>query len=84
MICCNPLASGYSDANGRFTQIRHNFALRSAQLTNLLFLARSMSVNTANTGCLCGATGPTSKDEIRWGELEYARAYVGTYYVNAM
>ncbi|OPB39354.1 hypothetical protein A0O28_0050600 [Trichoderma guizhouense] len=62
----------------------HNFALRSAQLTNLLFLARSMSVNTANTGCLCGATGPTSKDEIRWGELEYARAYVGTYYVNAI
>ncbi|KAL6692631.1 hypothetical protein J3F84DRAFT_103546 [Trichoderma pleuroticola] len=62
----------------------HNFALRSAQLTNLLFLARSMSVNTANTGCLCGATGTTSKDEIRWGELEYARAYVGTYYVNAI
>ncbi|KKP06111.1 hypothetical protein THAR02_01807 [Trichoderma harzianum] len=62
----------------------HNFALRSAQLTNLLFLARSMSVNTANTGCLCGATGPTSKDEVRWGELEYARAYVGTYYVNAI
>ncbi|KAJ4860416.1 hypothetical protein T069G_05404 [Trichoderma breve] len=62
----------------------HNFALRSAQLTNLLFLARSMSLNTANTGCLCGATGPTSKDEIRWGELEYARAYVGTYYVNAI
>ncbi|KAL6833379.1 hypothetical protein J3E69DRAFT_323916 [Trichoderma sp. SZMC 28015] len=63
----------------------HNFALRSAQLTNLLFLARSMSLNTANTGCLCGATGPNnSKDEIRWGELEYARAYVGTYYVNAI
>ncbi|KAK4069946.1 uncharacterized protein Triagg1_6741 [Trichoderma aggressivum f. europaeum] len=62
----------------------HNFALRSAQLTNMLFLARSMSVNTANTGCLCGATGTTGKDEIRWGELEYARAYVGTYYVNAI
>lgn len=82
MICCNPpLLSGYGGANG---QNRHNFALSSAQLTNMLFLARSMSVNTAKTGCLCGATGTTSKDEIRWGELEYARAYVGTYYVNAM
>ncbi|KAL7909577.1 hypothetical protein GGI35DRAFT_450273 [Trichoderma velutinum] len=62
----------------------HNFALRSTQLTNLLFLARSMSVNTANTGCLCGAPSTTSKDEVKWGELEYARAYVGTYYLNAV
>ncbi|KAL7939050.1 hypothetical protein V8C35DRAFT_290035 [Trichoderma chlorosporum] len=58
-----------------------NFAMRSGQLTNLLFLARSMSVNAANSGSPCGAA---SKDDIRWGELEYVRAYMGTYYVNAI
>ncbi|EHK16685.1 uncharacterized protein TRIVIDRAFT_41147 [Trichoderma virens Gv29-8] len=60
-----------------------NFALRSAQLTNLLFLARSMSLTAASPGTpFCGAN--CNKGEIKWGELEYARAYVGTYYVNAI
>ncbi|KAL7789935.1 hypothetical protein V8C37DRAFT_411076 [Trichoderma ceciliae] len=59
-----------------------NFALRSAQLTNLLFLARSMSVNASSAGLPCGA--PSSRDEVKWGELEHVRAYMGTYYLNAI
>jgi hypothetical protein len=34
-----------------------------------------MSYSTAGNG---------NKDEIKWGELEHARAYLGTYYLNAM
>ncbi|KAL7950482.1 hypothetical protein V8C42DRAFT_306649 [Trichoderma barbatum] len=59
-----------------------NFSLRSAQLTNLLFLARSMSVNASSPSMLYG--GISNKDDIKWGELEHVRAYVGTYYVNAI
>ncbi|PTB64338.1 hypothetical protein BBK36DRAFT_1136075 [Trichoderma citrinoviride] len=59
-----------------------NYALRSAQLTNLLFLARSVTVNASSPGLVCGV--PSKEAEVKWGELEYVRAYVGTYYVNAI
>ncbi|PTB81173.1 hypothetical protein M440DRAFT_1345745 [Trichoderma longibrachiatum ATCC 18648] len=59
-----------------------NFSLRSAQLTNLLYLARSMAVNGSSPGLPCGADSKAT--EVKWGELEYIRAYMGTYYVNAI
>ncbi|TFB06095.1 hypothetical protein CCMA1212_002037 [Trichoderma ghanense] len=59
-----------------------NFSLRSAQLTNLLYLARSMTVNGSSPGLPCGVC--SKETEAKWGELEYVRAYVGTYYVNAI
>lgn len=61
---------------------RLNFALRSAQLTNLLFLARSMSVNLGSPGI--PSCPSVNRAEAQWGELENVRAYVGTYYLNAM
>lgn len=61
-----------------------NFCLKSAQLTNLLFLARSMSLSSGGFGISCGAVGNSNKDEVKWGELEHARAYLGTYYLNAI
>ncbi|PNP42422.1 hypothetical protein TGAMA5MH_05163 [Trichoderma gamsii] len=61
-----------------------NFCLKSAQLTNLLFLARSMSLSSGGFGISYGAGGNSSKDEVKWGELEHARAYLGTYYLNAI
>ncbi|KAM0454587.1 hypothetical protein ACHAO4_004394 [Trichoderma viride] len=61
-----------------------NFCLKSAQLTNLLFLARSMSLSSGGFGISYGAGGNSNKDEVKWGELEHARAYLGTYYLNAI
>ncbi|KAH0499036.1 hypothetical protein TgHK011_006255 [Trichoderma gracile] len=59
-----------------------NFSLRSAQLTNLLYLARSMIVSGGSPGLPCGAD--SKETEAKWGELEHVRAYMGTYYVNAI
>ncbi|KAL9484933.1 hypothetical protein ACSS6W_003722 [Trichoderma asperelloides] len=61
-----------------------NFSLKSAQLTNLLFLARSMSLSSGGFGISYGAGGGNTRDEVKWGELEHARAYLGTYYLNAI
>ncbi|KAM0253885.1 hypothetical protein ACHAQJ_007117 [Trichoderma viride] len=68
-----------------------NFSLRSAQLTNLLYLARSMSVGSGSSGsssgfgisCVAGSGG-RDEHEVKWGELEHVRAYMGTYYLNAI
>ncbi|KAH6610693.1 hypothetical protein Trco_000713 [Trichoderma cornu-damae] len=59
-----------------------NFCLKSSQLTNLLFLARSMSVTSSSPGIQLGAAGYGG--EVKWGELEHVRAYLGTYYLNAI
>ncbi|KAK1240684.1 hypothetical protein MKX07_006117 [Trichoderma sp. CBMAI-0711] len=59
-----------------------NFSLRSAQLTNLVYLARSLTVSASSPGLPCGAESKVT--EAKWGELEYVRAYLGTYYVNAI
>ncbi|RFU79981.1 trna processing endoribonuclease trz1 [Trichoderma arundinaceum] len=49
-------------------------------LTNLLFLARSMSVNSSSPG-ICGGG---NREDVKWGELEHIRAYLGAYYLNAI
>lgn len=41
-----------------------------------------MTVSASSPGLPCGADSKVT--EAKWGELEYVRAYLGTYYVNAM
>jgi hypothetical protein len=65
-------------ANRHRAVLRWYFALKSSQVTNLLFLARSMCLNL--TAMSYGSQGEDSK----YGPLEHLRAYAGTYYLNTM
>ncbi|PHH84396.1 hypothetical protein CDD83_2002 [Cordyceps sp. RAO-2017] len=53
-----------------------HFALKSSQLTNLLFLARSMCVNLSSMSSAC--------DEASYSCLDYVRACAGAYYLNTL
>lgn len=66
------------NTNFNFFLLRFNYALKSTQLTHLLFLARSMCLNLSSTGC------DPIPDESKFGELEHLRAYAGTYYLNTL
>ncbi|KFG86121.1 putative tRNA processing endoribonuclease Trz1 [Metarhizium anisopliae] len=54
------------------------FALKSSQVTNLLFLARSMCVNL--TAMSYGSQG----EDAKYGPLDHLRAYAGAYYLNTI
>ncbi|KAG6320626.1 hypothetical protein E4U22_003065 [Claviceps purpurea] len=54
------------------------FALKSPQVTNLLFLARSMCVNLSAMSYGSQGEDPT------YGPLDHLRAYAGTYYLNTI
>lgn len=58
--------------------IRFHFALKSSQVTNLLFLARSMCVNLSSMSY--GSEG----EGCQYGGLDHLRAYAGTYYLNTL
>lgn len=70
---CRALRSGYADIFCRF-----HYALKSTQLTNLLFLARAMCVNLSSSGL-----GPT-QDDSSYANMDNLRAYAGTYYLNTL
>ncbi|CAM1505357.1 Fc.00g109940.m01.CDS01 [Cosmosporella sp. VM-42] len=55
---------------------RFHYALKGSQLTNLLFLARSMNVN------LGFKEDDQGEDQAR--NLDHMRAYAGTYYLNTL
>ncbi|UNI14177.1 hypothetical protein JDV02_000834 [Purpureocillium takamizusanense] len=55
-----------------------HFALKSSQVTNLLFLARSMCVN------LSSMSYGSEDEESKYGNLDHLRAYAGTYYLNTL
>ncbi|PHH66102.1 hypothetical protein CDD81_165 [Ophiocordyceps australis] len=55
-----------------------HFALKSSQVTNLLFLARSMCVNLSSMSYSTDAT------DCGYGDLDHLRAYAGTYYLNTL
>lgn len=57
---------------------RFHYALKGAQLTNLLFLTRSMTVNLGSA-----ATEPLPSSA-KYSELDNARAHAGTYYLNTL
>ncbi|KAG6013597.1 hypothetical protein E4U43_007209 [Claviceps pusilla] len=52
------------------------FALKSPQVTNLLFLARSMCVN------LSAMSYGSQGEDTKYGRLDHLRAYAGAYYLN--
>lgn len=52
--------------------------MKSSQVTNLLFLARSMCVNL--TAMSYGSQG----EDAKYGPLDHLRAYAGAYYLNTM
>ncbi|KAK2600298.1 hypothetical protein QQS21_004939 [Conoideocrella luteorostrata] len=54
------------------------FALKSSQVTNLLFLARSMCVN------LSAMSYGSQGEDAKYGPLDHLRAYAGTYYLNTI
>ncbi|KAG6001769.1 hypothetical protein E4U21_003814 [Claviceps maximensis] len=54
------------------------FALKSPQVTNLLFLARSMCVN------LSAMSYGSQGEDTKYGPLDHLRAYAGTYYLNTI
>lgn len=56
----------------------YQYAVKGHQLTNLLFLARSMCVNLSSLSC-----DPLPSDA-RYLQLDPLRAYAGTYYLNTM
>lgn len=56
----------------------YQYAVKGHQLTNLLFLARSMCVNLSSLNC-----EPLPSDA-RYSQLDPLRAYAGTYYINTM
>ena len=56
---------------------RFHYALKGSQLTNLLFLARSMCVNL-------GFKDTNDQGEDQTDVLDNMRAYAGTYYVNTL
>ncbi|KYK60084.1 hypothetical protein DCS_01218 [Drechmeria coniospora] len=53
-------------------------ALKSSQVTNLLFLARSMCVN------LNSMSYGSGDGDAKYGSLDCARAYAGVYYINTL
>lgn len=55
-----------------------HFGLKSSQVTNLLFLARSMCVN------LSSMSYSSQGDDAKYGPLDHLRAYAGTYYINTV
>ncbi|KAI9166735.1 Transcription factor himD [Paramyrothecium foliicola] len=58
-----------------------HYALKSTQLTNLLFLARSMCVNLG----VKGGSMPTQVDsDTMVQNLHHLRAFAGTYYLNTL
>ena len=57
---------------------RFHFALKSSQVTNLLFLARSMCVN------LSSMSYGSEDEESKYGNLDHLRAYAGKYYLNTL
>ncbi|KAG5979217.1 hypothetical protein E4U55_005403 [Claviceps digitariae] len=54
------------------------FGLKSPQVTNLLFLARSMCVN------LSAMSYGSQGEDTKYGPLDHLRAYAGTYYLNTI
>lgn len=56
----------------------YQYAVKGHQLTNLLFLARSMCVNLSSPNC-----DPLPSDA-RYSQLDPLRAYAATYYINTM
>ncbi|KAG6018569.1 hypothetical protein E4U41_003763 [Claviceps citrina] len=54
------------------------FALKSSQVTNLLFLARSMCIN------LSAMSYGSQGEDTKYGPLDHLRAYAGTYYLNTI
>lgn len=60
------------------TLSRFHYALKGAQITNLLFLARSMCMN------LCIKDDLTLQGQELTHNLDCMRAYAGTYYLNTL
>ncbi|OAA77741.1 Zn(2)-C6 fungal-type DNA-binding domain protein [Akanthomyces lecanii RCEF 1005] len=56
----------------------YQYAVKGHQLTNLLFLARSMCVNLSSPNC-----DPLPSDA-RYSQLDPLRAYAATYYINTI
>lgn len=56
----------------------YHYGLKGPQLTNLLFLARSLCVNLATPG------GETASAACKYSELDTARAIAATYYLNTL
>ncbi|OAA69434.1 Zn(2)-C6 fungal-type DNA-binding domain protein [Cordyceps fumosorosea ARSEF 2679] len=56
----------------------YQYAVKGHQLTNLLFLARSMCVNLSSPSC-----DPLPSDA-RYSQLDPLRAYAATYYINTI
>ncbi|XWW96968.1 hypothetical protein V2A60_004948 [Cordyceps javanica] len=56
----------------------YQYAVKGHQLTNLLFLARSMCVNLSSPSC-----DPLPADG-RYSQLDPLRAYAATYYINTI
>ncbi|KAM3561191.1 hypothetical protein ARSEF4850_003326 [Beauveria asiatica] len=56
----------------------YQYAVKGHQLTNLLFLARSMCVNLSSPNC-----EPLPSDA-RYSQLDPLRAYTATYYINTI
>lgn len=57
---------------------RFNYAVKSTQLTHLLFLARSLCVSLSSK-----SEGPLLQED-KSEDLELMRAYAGTYYLNTL
>lgn len=56
----------------------YHYGLKGPQLTNLLFLARSLCVNLAAPG------GDVASAACKYSELDTARAIAATYYLNTL